>query len=226
MASGAFSALNRRTSRAPVNPLDKATIVSIFPLMIDEVKPTLQPGRWIIPPGTYEKPTAEVIGPSSWWREVDSGQPLLEIPTASILIADSIVRDYCVGLPCCDMGESMPGLFYVPGVFTSAQMVKDYKNLLDIAKRKQDIWFGGLIKEADVNWSRTNGNPLSVNGLMKMAAIALGIEDREWIKAYKNVSLVRCFACGTMKNPLYPVCPSCRAIDPNFKGDIKFALST
>lgn len=216
--------LNRRTLRAPVNPLDKATVVSIFPVELDEKKHTLQPGRWIIPPGSYEKPTCLTVGPSSWWREIDPEQPLLEIPVASILVADSIVRDYCVGMLGCDMGAKMPGLFYIPGEISSEAMKLQYKNLLDIANTKQRSWFEELVRIADIAWARTNGNPLSINELMKMAATSLGHEDREWLKAYHSVSMTRCFACGTLKNPTFPVCPACRAIDPSYKGDIKFAV--
>ena len=109
---------NRRTIRAPVNPLDKSTVVSILPKPISERKATIQPGTFELPPGSFDKPSILVVGPSSWWREVDEGQPLLEIPVASVIIADSIVKDYCNGLLACDMGDRMPGLFYLPGIFT------------------------------------------------------------------------------------------------------------
>lgn len=221
-----WSAVNKRTVRAPLNPMDRATVVSIYPVALDEVKSTMEPGRYRIDAGTYEKPAVKVVTSASWWREIDSQQPLLEIPVASILVADSIVRDYCNGLLGCDMADKMPGLFYVPGEFNAVSIIKDYKNLLDKAKQKQDNWYAELVKIADVAYSRTNGNPVAVNELMKMAASSLGIEDRDWMKAYKAVTLTRCFACGTLKNPQFPVCPACRAIDPSFKGDIKFATVT
>jgi hypothetical protein len=109
------SELKRRAIRAPVNPLDKSTVVSIFPKYILEKKCTIQPGVFEIQPGTYDAPAILVVGSSSWWKEVDDNQPLLEIPHSSIQIADSIVRDYCNGIVGCDMGNNMPGLFYVMG---------------------------------------------------------------------------------------------------------------
>ena len=60
-----FELANKKTVRAPINPLDKATIVSIFPKEIEETKPTLMPSRWIIPAGTLENPGIAVVGPSS-----------------------------------------------------------------------------------------------------------------------------------------------------------------
>lgn len=221
-----WNAINRRTQRAPTNPMDKATVVSIYPIELHETKCTIQPGAFIVPPGSYEKPTCVTVGPSSWWREIDPEQPLLEIPVASILVADSVVRDYCVGLLGCNMGDSMPGLFYIPGEVTSAQMLKEYKSLLDIANNKQRKWFEELVKMADIAWARTQGNPLAINELNKIAAKSLGYDDREWLRNYQSVNMVRCFACGTMKNPTFPVCPSCRAIDPNHENAklIKFAV--
>src|SRR6187200_2386767 len=90
--------VNRRTIRAPVNSLDKSTVVSILPKRIYETKITIQPGVFEIAPGSMEHPSVLVVGASSWWREVDVDQPLLEIPVSSIQVADSIVKDYCNGL--------------------------------------------------------------------------------------------------------------------------------
>ena len=113
MQVGEFPGLNqanRRTIRAPVNPLDKSTVISILPKPISERKATIQPGMFELPPGTFENPSILVVGTSSWWREVDENQPLLEIPVSSVQVADSIVRDYCNGLLACDMAEKMPGI--------------------------------------------------------------------------------------------------------------------
>ena len=220
-----FRELNRRTIKAPVNPLDVSTVVSIFPVEIDENKCTLQPGRFIIAPGNLEKPAVLPIGPSSWWREIDPDQPLLEIPVASILIADAIVKDYCVGMMECNMGDKMPGLFYVPGTFTSEEIKKKYMPLLMKAHNYQRNWYSSLVNIADSLWARSGGNPSTINGLMRLAASELGYEDKEWAKDSQTISMVRCFACGTLKNPQFPICPSCRSIDqshPEAK-NIKFA---
>lgn len=220
-----FSTDYRRTIRAPVNPMDKSTMVSIFPKEINEIKPTIQPGNFNISPGSYDKPSILVVGTSSWWRDIDEGQPLLEIPNSSIQVADSIVRDYCNGLLACDMGDIMPGLFYVPGEFSLTDIKTKHKNLLDIAKRKQDNWFRALIELADGLWARTNGNPLTISDDMRMAARELGLVSKEWMKNFQAYELVRCFACGLMRNAEFPICPTCRAVDSNNpkSKDLKFA---
>src|SRR5258708_340276 len=93
-----FREMNRQTIRAPVNPLDKATIVSIFPRTIVENKVSIQPGNFIIPGGSIDKPGILEVEPSSWWKDVSMDEPLLEIPVSAVRIADSIIKDYCNGI--------------------------------------------------------------------------------------------------------------------------------
>ena len=52
----------RRLIRSARNPMDKCTIVSIFPKEINEIKHTIEPGRFVIPPGTFEKPAVLTVG--------------------------------------------------------------------------------------------------------------------------------------------------------------------
>lgn len=225
---GAFPGITnsrRRMIRGPVNPLDKSTIVSIYPKEIDEVKHTISPGRFIISPGSIERPSVLVVGPSSWWREIDEDQPLLEIPTSSILIADSIVKDYCNGILGCDMAGKMPGLFYIPGEVDYTTLKTKFKDELEKAAIKQKAWYAELVKMADSLWARSNGNPLAISDDMRLAARELSFNSKDWLKDHQMVEMVRCHACGSLKNPQYPVCSTCRAVDstnPQAK-NIKFA---
>jgi hypothetical protein len=215
MQVGEFPGLNqsnRRTIRAQVNPLDKSTIVSILPKYISERKATIQPGIFELKPGTYENPSVLVVGPSSWWREVDEHQPLLEIPVSSIQIADSVVRDYTVGLLGCNMSDMMPGLFYVPGEFDVTRLKKEHAALLIKAQMNQKKWFLELVKLADILWSRSNGNPLSISDDARLACRELNIHNKPWLGDLQTAELIRCIACGALRNQQYPICQSCHAI--------------
>jgi hypothetical protein len=218
MSVGAFPGLGdprRRTIRAPVNPMDKSTVVSIYPKKIHEIKYTIQPGVFDINAGTYENPAILVVGPSSWWREIDEEQPLLEIPNSSIQVADSIVKDYCNGLLACNMKDCLPGLFYLPGEFTLLQIKKDRKADLDKAKAQQINWYQALVKMADTLWARTDGNPLVISDDMRLGARELGLTGKDWMKDHRAMGQVRCVACGSLRNPDYPICSVCKAIaDP------------
>jgi hypothetical protein len=227
MAVGTFfSNSNRRTIRAPINPMDKSTVISILPKEIHETKPTIQPGVFDIPAGTFDKPAILVVGTSSWWREIDEDQPMLEIPVSSIQVADSIVRDYCNGLLGCDMNETMPGLFYLPGELTVDKIKREHASLLLKYQQRQKNWYQALVKIADILWARSNGNPLAISEDARLAARNLNLTEKEWLKDAHTIELVRCPACGSLKNPNFPVCPTCKAVaNPELakKLDIKFA---
>ena len=215
MQVGEFPGLStskRRTIRAPVNPLDKSSVISILPKFISERKVTIQPGVFEIPPGSFEKPSILVVGPSSWWRETDIDQPLLEIPVSSIQVADSIVTDYCNGLLACDMAIRMPGLFYLPGEITAHILMKEYMSLLVKAQLTQRAWYAELIRIADIMWSRTNGNPLSISDDARLACKELNITNKPWLGDIQTMELVRCIACGALRNPAFPVCQTCKAV--------------
>ena len=206
---------NRRTIRAPINPMDKSTVVSILPKEIHERKATIQPGFFDISPGSFDHPAILVVGPSSWWREIDENQPLLEIPVSSIQIADSIVQDYLNGLLAANMGDQQPGLFYLPGEFTVEKLKKEHMSLLLNAQVKQKKWFLELIRIADILWSRSNGNPLAISSDARLACKELNIQNKPWLGDLQTAELVRCIACGALRNQLFPICQTCKAIaDP------------
>jgi len=207
--------LRRRTVRQPVNPMDKATVVSIYPKDIEEIKHTIEPGRFKISAGTYEKPSILVVGPSSWWREIDEEQPLLEIPVSSIQIADSIVKDYCNGVLASNMGDCMPGIFYIPGEHNIEGIQKSFKHELNKAAAKQKKFYSTLIQLADALWARSQGNPLAISDDMRMAARELNLTStKDWMKDFTMINMVRCKACGSLKNPEFPICATCHFPDP------------
>jgi hypothetical protein len=215
MATAAFQNQNRRTVRSEPNPMDKCTVVSIFPKEIIEVKHTIQPGTYRIPPGTYEKPATLTVGSASWWKETHPDEPLLEIINSSIQVANSVVNDYCNGFICCDMNERMPGLFFIQGEHNAAYVKTNHKNLLDLYNQRQRNWYAEVVKMADVLWSRTNGNPLAIPNDARLAARELNLLNKPWMADAQTMELVKCIACGSLRDNNFPVCGNCKAvIDP------------
>ena len=217
---------NRKLIRSIKNPMDRCTIVSIFPKVIDEVKYTVEPGKFHIEPGTYENPSTLVVGSSSWWRDIDVDQPMLEIPVSSIQIAESVIKDYCNGLLGCNMADSMPGLFFVLGEHNIMEIKMRFKSKFEEVKAKQDNLYRILVKLADSLWATSNGNPIVICDEMRLAARSLNFNDKVWLKDYQMAQLVRCSFCGGMRDEAYPICPSCKAIDSShpLAGGIKFAV--
>lgn len=206
--------ITRRTVRGPDNPLDKSTIVSIYPKPIKFKNVTLTPGRWRIEAGNFENPAMLIVGPSSWFKDVAIDEPLIEIVQSSVQIAESLCKDWMNGLFACNMVDSMPGLFFIPGKMSLDKIRNDYGGLLSKAMDHQNNYYATLIKYGEALWARSNGNPLAVNDEMRMAARAMGRQDVEWMKQEVNTGMRPCFACGEFKNPAYPICKSCGTVDP------------
>lgn len=215
----------RQTIRHYINENDKSTVVSIFPMDIDEKKSTIQPGRFLIPAGHPTSPSLLVVGGASWWREMNPDEPLIEIPQYSSIVAEAVVTDYCSGMLGYAHGEKDCGLFWVNGAITAKDLEGKLKPVLEAAIRRQHAWYVELIKQADNLWARTNGNPLAIPDLMRLACKELQL-DRAWLKDFENINKVNCKACGNLVNPAYPVCPVCRAVsNPELAKElgIKFA---
>lgn len=208
-----FAPSNKRTIRSEPNEYDKATIVSIYPREIRENKPTLTPGKFIIPAGSVAKPTVIVIGPSSWFRDLGEDQPNIEIPNNAAQIANSIIQDWCMSMLMADK-DALPGLMFIPGQWTLDEIKSKYKKAFEQAIEKQKRWYVRLIELADVGWARTNGNPKAISDLMKMAAEELGQKDKAWMSSSLMAEMVKCIACGNLRNPNFPICGTCnRVID-------------
>lgn len=216
---------NERLVRAIKNPLDKCTIVSIFPKEILQYNPTIEPGRFYIKPGSYENPETLTVGSSSWWNKFDSEKPAMEMIVSSIQVANSVIMDWANGLLGYD-ADSGPGLFFVLGEVTKDEIKLKYRNKLDEMKVRQDNWYKFLVKHGDALWARSNGNPLVIWDTMRLAARSLNMNDKPWLKDFITVEKVPCKACGGLKDPAYPVCPFCKAVDMTHPAakDLKFAL--
>ena len=212
MAGMSIAPINKRTIRQQTNPLDKSTIVSVLPLELNEYKHTIQPGYFHIDAASEDNPKILVVSPSSWWRDIGEEMPLIEIPNGSIIVAESIVKDYCQGMIGIQEDIAYPGLFFVPGEFTVEAIKEKYSAALKNAIKLQRNWFKNLVDMADKDWSQSNGNPHAINGLMKMAAEALGLNDRDWMKTTLDVRKVKCVACGNLRNPDFPICGTCNRV--------------
>lgn len=201
--------------RQPVNSRDKATIVSIYPRLVQERKFTIEPGYFEIQPGSIERPAILVVGPSSWWKALYEENTMIEIPQSSVLVAESIIKDYCNGIFGCDMGPSMPGMFFVEGEYTVDEIQAKFKNKLKEMETRQKTFWTTLVKFADSLWARSQGNPMAISDDMRMAARELNLTStRDWMRDFTMVNMVRCQACGALKNSEYPICATCHFPDP------------
>lgn len=207
-------------TRAPKNPMDRATIVSIYPRKISETKHTIDPSKFEIAAGRLESPSVLVVGSSSWWAFYGDGRPSIEVPISSVAIAESIIHDLFTSTLECDMVDARPGLFFVAGEFSPLEIKMKFKETLAEVAAKQKNWYHKLTRAADSLWARSNGNPLALSEEMRLAAQELNLKDKPWLQDYTTIAMVPCVACGSLKNPDFPVCANCKAVDqshPNAK---------
>lgn len=205
--------IDHRITRIPMqlNEFDKTTIFSIFPKEITEYKITVFPSHFVIPAGTVESPSKLTIGPSSWWKEIPESDQILEVPQHSLMMAESLVKDYCNGL----LGfapNAQPGLFFLPGDLTVKEAQAKYPQRFATANEKQRNWYLSLVNFADQAWSRTNNNPMAIGDDMRLAARELKLDTKDWLANFEAVALIKCVACGQPRNPAFPICPNCKNI--------------
>lgn len=216
MPSVPFDAFNRvsRVQRRPDNPLDRCTIVSVYPLEVVDYKPTVFPNTHRIEGAEDNDFAILVVKGAHYDREVGEDQPWIEIPVPSTDVARAFIQDYINGLPEYVPNVAAPGMFYVLGAHDKKSILKTdgFEEKLNAARTRQKEWFLRLIQMSDKDWVRTNGNPRSVGNTARLAAEKLGIKDKAWMQDFQQMQMTSCPACGFNVNPAFPICSNCKTI--------------
>lgn len=203
--------LNRRCEPPMMNEHDRTTIVSIYPHPIYCDNPTVVHGTHTVPGGTLEKPSLYIVKPTYWINGNDPERPPIPVTVHSIQMATSIVDDYVNAMQEVT-ADARPGIFVLPKEQTLVTVMKEYKAVLETVEAKQREWYKALIVKADVDWSRSNGNPLSVSKHARFAAEMLGMKDKPWMGDLSAFQKKSCPACLTMVMPLAAICFNCKAV--------------
>lgn len=188
---------------------DKATVVSLFPLLIKEEKPGIFPGRFTIEPSNGE-PSLLVVGQSVHYVDVGEGRPQLEIAVPAADIARSLVDDF-VAAQIAVTDNARPGLTWLRGEITLVELKSKHVQLLIKLRAAQKAWYLELVKMADDDWQRYHKHSV-VSDLERIAARSLGYVDRDWLIVPEQLATAKCPACGTPIAETVVVCPSCRCI--------------
>jgi hypothetical protein len=139
----------------------------------------------------------------------------LVVPEPSDRIAESICRDYRIGMAHTEYGVSEPGLFWLkdkrePGEILSGED-KEGHELLIQQRGLQRVWFERLVAEADEYWSRIRSRR-AISDLQRAACECLGLK-REWnLKTEIQESLSLCKFCFQQVHPNAVVCGHCQGI--------------
>jgi len=208
--------MRQRLVPSPKNPLDVSTIISIYPMTFTEKK-AMMPEWYTIEAGSIKQPSFKIVEGASAWADRMADMPMLEIPISSISVAESVIRDWMVGIMEVVLGTAQPGVFFLPGSWDMIKLQTDVHaiQVFNTVINMQKAWFLKLINIADAMWARSNGNPLVISELQRIAAEHMQMEEKPWMKNFTVTRMTNCPACGTMVQPGYPICSNCKIIvDP------------
>ena len=187
----------------------QATVISVFPLEINEPKPGLYPGYFVIPAAPLGDFTFLVVSGAVYYQETKNDLKT-QIVTPCNVLAESIVQDFQSSHIGRVPGEAEPGLFWVYGLYESKSQIREmYADELHSCEQKQLNWFKKLVELADDTYSRT-ARHTSVSALQRLAAQRLAIQ-RPWIVRTGD-SDNTCKFCKA-ETPYGAIkCPNCREI--------------
>ena len=158
----------------------KATVVSILPYEINDSKPNLYPGNFIIPAGKMMKPGLLAVTKSAFYIPMAFGAASLQAFSSPFEVANSIVNDY-VGALYSVSEDARPGLFVENSEFKdsdeAARLLADKIVKYNTSQRN---WFMKLVNSADTEY-KSHNNANAISDLQKMAARELNLKDRTWL---------------------------------------------
>lgn len=187
----------------------KATVISMFPLEINETKPAIYPGYFVLPAAPLGDFSFLVVGDAIFYQETKN-DIVTQVRTPFHVLAESIVQDFQGSHLGRVPGVAEPGLFWVPGAFNNKIQIKEmFQDELDKCEKRQNEWFKQLVEIADDTFGRTNRHT-SVSALQRLAATRLAIA-RPWVLRTGD-SANTCRFCKA-ETPYGAIkCPNCREI--------------
>lgn len=194
---------------------DVSTIVSIYPLGIDETKPGLIPSQFIIP--VVKDPFSDFellhVHRARFPVYLDENRPALVVPAPSDEVCASICRDFMVGMSGYEPNVSSPGIFWVPGRKLKASIKAEHADLLENARMVQLEWFKRIIAQADDDWSQYQKRRM-VSPIQRIAARLLKL-DKPWTdetRIEEALAMAPCKFCKADLKAGAIICQFCRGI--------------
>lgn len=188
--------------------MGKATVVSIFPFDVNEEKPGVYPGRFLIPKSINDKPQIlQVADGHTFYYDIDA--KAIKIPILAESLAQSIVYDFCSAFMSYTP-EAGPGLFWLEGSFTAKEIIEKHELKIIEARDRQIEWFKRICRLADDDWARY-GVHKAISDLQRFAADYLKL-DRPWARKIEQSRMVTCPACKQVISDDAMICFQCRTI--------------
>lgn len=173
------------TNPKPIDPTSaKCTVVSLFPLEIQERKPGLNPELYVIPAAPEKDISILHVGNGQMtiYLGENAARPQQVLPEFAGTIANSIVWDFCRAQLEYKLDTAEPGLFVVDGHMNKEEIKKVYGDTIKKAERLQNKWFEMLVRLADTSWGKRK-NHSDISELQRLAAKRFNLK-REWLIEY------------------------------------------
>lgn len=188
--------------------MSKATIVSFYPMPVNEFRPCLFPPRYHVPASNGVMPQVLVVDDAFYLVESPmESMPAIKVYLSGEDVARSIVADFTLASLHADSVVG-PGVFVVSGEVKASDVHALFKKECTEALAKQRNWFLRLVKHADDDWQKFRQHKM-ITDLQRLAADQLKI-DKEWTIISKEV--ISCPACKITVDPTAIVCQNCRCI--------------
>lgn len=202
----------------------KCTVVSFIPFQLNEEKPGLLPGKFIIPEGSEDKPSITIVSGARHYVYLDGDRGSLPVRDASHEVARSICEDFS----SAQLGISegcMPGIFWVPGEMPWREIQEKYPELIISARISHKRWMHKLIEMADDDWNRYKKHSV-IADFQRTFADILKIDPKkhEWMNIQNVVDSLSCPSCGTSYREGVAVCTVCKCVlDKEKYAELEFA---
>lgn len=190
----------------------KSTIISFVPFQISEEKPGLLPGRFVIPPGSEEKPAIYTVEAARHYVYLDGDRGSLPVRDASYEVARSLCEDFSTA----QLGRSedtFPGIFWVPGELTWEEIQKQFPDLVLQNRIAHKRWLLKLTQIADDDFNKHKQHNV-VSDFQRRAAEILKLPHAQhpWMNVNNTLESSTCPACGTLYRPGLVICANCACV--------------
>lgn len=196
---------------------DVCTVISILPIGIRENKPGLIPGSYSIPP--VKNPAKDVnvlvVMRANFPVYIDENRPAIVVPETSDRVANSICRDFSIGIMGYEVGKAEPGLTWIQGNRGPEEIERNLPIEMKQLRDRQNMWFTNLVSIADDDWSKLHMRR-AISGLQRVACQCLGL-SRDWnidieIEKQLDIDMTPCKFCRAPVHHEAIVCQHCSGI--------------
>ena len=207
--------------------MSKVTVISLYPLPIEEYKPGLYPGRFHFDAAKDGDFTILPLEDSVYWVHfTEEDRPPIKVVTPANEVAESVIRDFVNNLYGINLEiDAVPGMFFIPEHLSKEAIKTKYKAELEAARVRQVRWYGNLVRLADDDWVNSGKQHRAISSIHRLACKSLNLE-REWLVEVDETLPKYCPACRERVHPEAVICKCRFVLDEAKFSKMKFAGET